>query len=193
MPSSLPWRSPLVSMDALRKRPVLLGALTVQLLTYPGAFGTSLLFALYLQEAKGWSAAKAGRLLIISPVFMACFAPVAGRMAERIRPSCSRQEEEQQREAHWTESLAVGSRPFVKSAIRKYDTRWTFDMEQVDLQDGQYWAVREARTPYGTVQPPKSASKPLSDPNSRRNAQGMLQAGTVAVLLQPGKGPGNNA
>ncbi len=78
--------SPLVSLDILTQRPVLLRALTVQLLTYAGGFGTSFLFSLYLQEALGWSAGEAGQMLMISPVLMACLAPVAGRLADRVRP-----------------------------------------------------------------------------------------------------------
>jgi MFS family permease len=78
--------SPLVSLDILTQRPVLLRALTVQLLAYAGGFGTSFLFSLYLQEAKGWSAGEAGQMLMISPVIMACLAPVAGRLADRVRP-----------------------------------------------------------------------------------------------------------
>lgn len=79
-------KSPLVSFSSLSARPVLRRALTVQLLTYAGAFGTSFLFALYLQEAQGWNAVEAGRLLILSPVLMACLAPVSGRLADRVRP-----------------------------------------------------------------------------------------------------------
>ena len=78
--------SPLVSLAALAGRPVLLRALTVQLLTYAGAMGTSLLFSLYLQVTRGWTAREAGWLLVISPVLMAILAPLAGRAADRRRP-----------------------------------------------------------------------------------------------------------
>lgn len=77
---------PLLPLDALARNPVLLRALTVQLLTYAGAFGTSFLFSIYLQEARGWTAAEAGRILMISPVLMALLAPTSGRLADRIRP-----------------------------------------------------------------------------------------------------------
>ena len=78
--------SPLLPLEALAGNPVLLRALTVQLLTYAGAFGTSFLFSIYLQEARGWSAAEAGRILMISPVLMALLAPPSGRLADRVRP-----------------------------------------------------------------------------------------------------------
>ena len=78
--------SPLVSISVLKEQPVLLRALTVQLLTYAGAFGISFLFSLYLQEIWNWTPEKAGRILMISPVLMATLAPFAGRLADRIRP-----------------------------------------------------------------------------------------------------------
>jgi MFS family permease len=65
---------------------VLRRALTVQFLTYAGAMGTSLLFSLYVQVTRGWTAHEAGWLLMISPVLMAALAPVAGRAADRRRP-----------------------------------------------------------------------------------------------------------
>jgi MFS family permease len=78
--------SPLLSLVTLAGRPVLLRALTVQFLTYAGAMGTSLLFSLYLQVTRGWTAREAGLLLVISPVLMASLAPAAGRAADRMRP-----------------------------------------------------------------------------------------------------------
>ena len=78
--------SPLVPLGMLTTNLVLLRALTVQLLTYAGAVGTSFMFSLYLQEARGWSAQEAGRILMISPVLMALLAPPSGRLADRVRP-----------------------------------------------------------------------------------------------------------
>jgi MFS family permease len=48
--------------------------------------GTSFLFSIHLQEARGWTASEAGRLLMISPVLMASLAPLGGRLADRVRP-----------------------------------------------------------------------------------------------------------
>jgi MFS family permease len=78
--------SPLLPLTVLTGRPVLLRALTVQFLTYAGAMGTSLLFSMYVQVTRGWTAREAGWLLVISPVLMASLAPSAGRAADRIRP-----------------------------------------------------------------------------------------------------------
>jgi MFS family permease len=78
--------SPLLPLSPLIGRPVLLRALTVQFLTYAGAMGTSLLFSMYLQVTRGWTAREAGWLLVVSPVLMATLAPFAGRAADRRRP-----------------------------------------------------------------------------------------------------------
>jgi MFS family permease len=78
--------SPLLSLTTLAGRPVLRRALTVQFLTYAGAMGTALLFSMYLQVTRGWTAREAGWLLVISPVLMAALAPLAGRTADRVRP-----------------------------------------------------------------------------------------------------------
>ncbi len=78
--------SPLVDLQMLAEAPVLSRALGVQYLTYAGAFGTSFLFSIHLQEAFGWTASAAGKLLMISPVLMALLAPACGRLADRLRP-----------------------------------------------------------------------------------------------------------
>jgi MFS family permease len=78
--------SPLVDLQSLRENPALGRTLGLQYLTYAGAFGTSFLFSLYLQEARGWSASEAGRLLMVSPILMALLAPFSGRLTDRMRP-----------------------------------------------------------------------------------------------------------
>jgi MFS family permease len=78
--------SPLVDLGVLAGNPLLARTLAVQYLTYAGAFGTSFLFSIYLQEARQWTASEAGRLLMISPVLMAMLAPSAGRLTDRMRP-----------------------------------------------------------------------------------------------------------
>jgi putative transposase len=55
-----------------------------------------------------------------------------------------------QREAHWTDALAVGSREFVGRTTQEYGNRRSFDLEQVSSPDGQGWAVREAPAAYGS-------------------------------------------
>jgi len=57
-------------------------------------------------------------------------------------------EKKLRREAQWTESLAVGSRPFVERTVREYEHRLTFDLNPVAGSNGKQWTVREARPPY---------------------------------------------
>lgn len=57
-----------------------------------------------------------------------------------------------QREAHWTEALAVGSRDFVEHAKAHYSRRQTFVMDNVSAPGSDLWAVREGPpSPYGAV------------------------------------------
>ena len=75
-----------MDLQSLRENPALGRTLGLQYLTYAGAFGTSFLFSLYLQEARGWTASEAGRLLMISPILMALLTPFSGRLTDRMRP-----------------------------------------------------------------------------------------------------------
>lgn len=56
-----------------------------------------------------------------------------------------------QREAHWTESLVVGSATFVRRTTREYSNRRTLDIEQFSGADGRGWLAREPRASYGAV------------------------------------------
>lgn len=63
------------------------------------------------------------------------------------------------REAHWSESLAVGSQPFVMRAIQEHSDRRSFSFSEVPGDSGTMWSVREAQCPYGTFPPLKTRSK----------------------------------
>ena len=52
------------------------------------------------------------------------------------------------REAHWTESLVVGTQEFVERTKLRYGNRWRFEFEQVSGTSGGTWAVKEAPAPY---------------------------------------------
>ncbi len=77
-------RDPLVDLEALLGNGVLARALVVQLMTYAGSFGTTFLFSIHLQVALGFTARAAGQILIVSPILMAVFAPISGRLADRF-------------------------------------------------------------------------------------------------------------
>ena len=61
-------------------------ALLIQLCMYAGAFGITFLFSIYLQTVKGFSPQSAGQILVVSPVIMAIFAPICGRLADTFPP-----------------------------------------------------------------------------------------------------------
>jgi len=64
-------------------------------------------------------------------------------IARRIR------EKQLAREAHWTESLAVGSQTFVEDAKQHYSSRLRFDVEGSCGGSDSTWTLRESREPYG--------------------------------------------
>ena len=65
----------------------------------------------------------------------------------------------QQREPHWTESLAVGTKEFVEAIKCEYRNRWEFKIEEADGSAGQVWSVRESSEPYSAISGPKTVSK----------------------------------
>ncbi len=55
------------------------------------------------------------------------------------------------REAHWTESLAVGSRDFVESTKGQYAGRRKYEIEQVSDMDSAWYVKEPPPAPYGSV------------------------------------------
>lgn len=74
---------PMLSLGEIKSNHTFSNALVLQLLMYAGAFGLTFLFSLYLQTVKGMTPLEAGQILIVSPVIMAVFAPIFGRLADR--------------------------------------------------------------------------------------------------------------
>ncbi len=56
------------------------------LIHYAATFAVTFLMSLYLQYIKGMSPQGAGMLLVVQPVCMAIFSPVAGKISDRIEP-----------------------------------------------------------------------------------------------------------
>lgn len=54
------------------------------LISYSATFSVSFLLALYLQYVRGFSAEKAGLVLVFQPAFQAIFSPWAGRLSDRV-------------------------------------------------------------------------------------------------------------
>ena len=77
---------PLLDVRALVGDRVLRNAVTVQLLLYTSAHCTVFVLSLVLQISLGLAAETAGLLLAIGSTFMAVTAPIAGALADRVRP-----------------------------------------------------------------------------------------------------------
>ena len=61
------------------------------------------------------------------------------------------------REAHWSESLAVGSQPFVTRISQAHaNHRRVFSFAEVPGQSETMWSVREAPSSYSTILSPKN-------------------------------------
>ena len=79
-------KNPLLKIDEVWQNRALSRALITQFLIYCGTIGTTFLLSLYLQLIRGNTPEVAGHILVIGPVVMAIFAPLAGRLADRISP-----------------------------------------------------------------------------------------------------------
>lgn len=53
-----------------------------------------------------------------------------------------------QREAYWTDSLAVGSRQFVERVVHRYQSRSNFRMQDCYVNETEIWTVREEPSAY---------------------------------------------
>lgn len=56
------------------------------LIHYASMFGIGFLLSLYLQYIKGYSPQTAGTILVAQPIVMALFAPLAGKLSDRMDP-----------------------------------------------------------------------------------------------------------
>jgi len=73
------------------------------------------------------------------------------------------------REMHWTESLAVGSRDFAERSRGLYMRRWKFDVAEAHGTSGDMWTIKESRSAYGAVCPPKTRPKGFLSTNPVHN------------------------
>lgn len=78
---------PLLDVRLLAQNRVLGGALLVQWLLYSNAFGQVFLLSLYLQSVLHQAANTAGEVLAVGTILMAMIAPLAGALADRLRPA----------------------------------------------------------------------------------------------------------
>lgn len=77
---------PLLDLRELGANGLLRRALGVQLLLYLNAYCSIFLLSLYLQGTQRLAPTCAGAMLALGSLVMACVAPFAGRLADRVRP-----------------------------------------------------------------------------------------------------------
>lgn len=75
---------PVLNVDLFRHNRIFALSNLAALISYSATFSVSFLLALYLQYVKGFSAEKAGLVLMFQPAFQAIFSPWAGRLSDRI-------------------------------------------------------------------------------------------------------------
>ena len=78
--------SPLLDINLFRRNTPFAFSSLAALINYAATFAISFLLSLYLINIKGYSPEVAGYILVTQPVFQAIFAPIAGRLSDRIEP-----------------------------------------------------------------------------------------------------------
>jgi len=75
---------PVLNVGLFRHNRVFALSNLAALISYSATFSASFLLALYLQYVKGFSAEKAGLVLMFQPALQAVFSPWAGRLSDRV-------------------------------------------------------------------------------------------------------------
>ena len=78
--------APLLPVSLLASNRVFASSNLAALINYSATYAVGFLLSLYLQYVRGYEPAAAGTLLLVQPVIQIFVAPVAGRLADRIRP-----------------------------------------------------------------------------------------------------------
>jgi EmrB/QacA subfamily drug resistance transporter len=78
--------SPLLDINLFRRNTTFAFSSLAALINYAATFAISFLLSIYLINIKGYSPEVAGYILVTQPVFQAIFAPIAGRLSDRIEP-----------------------------------------------------------------------------------------------------------
>lgn len=79
-------RSPLLDISLFRHNIPFAFSSLAALINYAATFAVAFLLSLYLINVKGYTPDIAGYILVTQPVLQAIFAPIAGRLSDRIEP-----------------------------------------------------------------------------------------------------------
>lgn len=75
---------PVLDLGLIRGNRVFAAATTAAFLNYAGLYGVTTLTAVFLEVTQGFSAQRAGLLLLVQPAFMVALSPIFGRMSDTI-------------------------------------------------------------------------------------------------------------
>jgi len=78
--------SPVIDIRLFRSNPSFAFSNLAALINYSATFAVGFILSLYLQYLRGFSAQRAGLILIAQPVVQAVFSPFAGRFSDQIEP-----------------------------------------------------------------------------------------------------------
>jgi nitrate/nitrite transporter NarK len=78
--------APVFEVRLFRANRVFACSCLAALIHYSATFGVTFLMSLYLQYIQGLTPQKAGTILMVQPLVMAFFSPLAGRWSDRVEP-----------------------------------------------------------------------------------------------------------
>jgi len=78
-------KSPIFSISLITGNRLFAFSSLTHFLYYTATFPTTFIMSLYLQYIKGFNSQEAGFILLITPVIMAVFSPIAGRISDRVQ------------------------------------------------------------------------------------------------------------
>jgi MFS family permease len=77
---------PVLDLSLFRGNPVFVFSNLAALINYSASSAVGVLLSLHLQHLQGLGADGAGLVLLIQPVLMTAFSPLAGRLSDRVQP-----------------------------------------------------------------------------------------------------------
>jgi len=77
---------PVLDLSHFKKNPVFIFSNVAAFINYSATFAVAYFMSLYLQYIKGFSPQHAGFIMVVQPITMAIFSPLAGRISDKIEP-----------------------------------------------------------------------------------------------------------
>ena len=78
--------NPILNINLFRENLIFAMSNLAAMINYSATFAISFVLSLYLQVVRGFDAPTAGMIILIQPVLMALFSPLAGSLSDKIEP-----------------------------------------------------------------------------------------------------------